>query len=173
MPGQLAEATVREVQGLGETRNELRGEDKMKLGVITLGLAFSMALAFLVVAGLPSMSGAGTCPDQDSDTICDPDDNCLTKFNPSQNDTNTDGYGNACDADWDDNGKAGPTDLGLWKVHFPHVNADATDLVIDCDEPPNNGVGPFDLGCWKATFPNPPGPSGKACADPVTPGACP
>ena len=145
----------------------------MKLGVITLTLAFSMALAFLVVAGLPSMSGAGSCPDQDSDTICDPDDNCLTHPNPSQTDTTGDGYGNVCDADWDNNGGVGGTDLGQWKVHFTHVNLDAKDPEIDCVEPPNNGVGGIELGCWKVGFAKPLGPSGKACANPTCTGCCP
>jgi hypothetical protein len=152
---------------------ELRGEGKMKLGVITLSLAFSMALAFLVVAGLPSMSGAGACPDQDSDTICDPDDNCLTLVNTSQNDVDSDGYGNACDADWDENGAVGGSDLGLWKVHFTHANLDPTDAIIDCSEPANQTVGGGELGCWKSTFTQSPGPSGKACADPTAPGTCP
>ncbi len=146
----------------------------MKLGVITLTLAFSMALAFLVVAGLPSMSGAGSCPDQDSDTICDPDDNCLTKPNPSQNDSNSDGYGNTCDADWDNNGAVGITDLGLWKVHFGHMTGDdGLDGDIDYDEAPNGAVGITDLGGWKVSFGLPPGPSGKACANPTAPGTCP
>jgi hypothetical protein len=129
----------------------------VKLGVITLTLAFSMALAFLVVAGLPSMSDAGPCPDQDSDTICDPDDNCLIKFNPTQTDTNGDGFGNVCDADWDNNGSVGATDLGLWKVHFGHVNLHAIDRDIDCVEPPNQIVGALELGCWKVCFGLPPG----------------
>jgi hypothetical protein len=132
-----------------------------------------MALAFLVVAGLPSLSDAGACPDQDSDTICDADDNCVLKANLSQNDTSSDGYGNACDSDWDNNGPTGATDLGLWKTHFGHVNVDALDLDIDCDEPPNQAVGPVDLGCWKVGFGGPPGPSGRPCADPTAPGTCP
>ena len=145
----------------------------MKLGVITLTLAFSMALAFLVVAGLPSMSGAGSCPDQDSDTICDPDDNCLTDPNPSQNDTTGDGYGNVCDQDWDNNGGVGGTDLGRWKLHFAHSNIEADDREIDCSEPPNQTVGGVELGCWKVAFAKPIGPSGKACADPRCTGCCP
>jgi hypothetical protein len=146
----------------------------MKLSVIALTLAFSMALAFLGVASLPSMSDAGACPDQDSDTICDADDNCLIKPNPTQNDTNSDGYGNHCDADWDNNGLTGFSDLGLWKGHLGHpVPGDAFDADIDYDEPAGTAVGFSDLAGWKAGLGLPPGPSGKACADPTAPGTCP
>ncbi len=131
----------------------------MKLGVITLTLAFSMAIAFLVVAGLPSMSDAGSCPDMDSDTICDPDDNCLTKPNPTQNDSNSDGYGNVCDPDWDNNGLVGFSDLGIWKSHLGHtIGTDATDVDVDADEPPGTAVGFSDLAVWKAFLGLPPGP---------------
>lgn len=36
-------------------------------------------------------------PDTDADTFCDPIDNCPSEFNPSQNDTDGDGAGDACD----------------------------------------------------------------------------
>ena len=54
-------------------------------------------------------------------------------------------------------------------IHFGHMTGDdASDADIDYDEAPNGAVGITDLGGWKVSFGLPPGPSGKACADPTT-----
>ena len=45
--------------------------------------------------------------DTDGDGIADELDNCLNKSNPAQIDTNSDGYGNACDADYNNDGVIG------------------------------------------------------------------
>ena len=61
----------------------------MRIGAITLTLAFSMGFAFLVLAGMPPASEAGPCPSTlDSDTIGDCVDNCTTVSNDAQIDTN-------------------------------------------------------------------------------------
>ena len=137
----------------------------MKTGVLTLTVAFTMALAFLLVAGFPPSSEAGACPDVDSDTICDPDDNCLTHPNLSQNDSNSDGYGNRCDPDLNNVLVVGNADKGLLLSSFgfsapnPSFNPDA-----DHSEPPDNAVGNPDKGTLLQFFGLPPGPSGKGCA---------
>jgi hypothetical protein len=62
----------------------------MRIGTITLTLAFSMALAFLVVGAFPPESGAGPCVDADVDTICDVgEDNCSAVANTPQIDTDS------------------------------------------------------------------------------------
>ena len=137
----------------------------MKTGVLTLTMAFTLALAFLLVAGFPPSSGAGSCPDADSDTVCDVDDNCLTHPNVSQTDSNTDGYGNRCDPDMTNSLAVGNGDKGLFLQSFgfafpaPGYNPDA-----DFDEPPNNAAGNGDKGILLQFFGLPPGPSGKSCA---------
>ena len=56
----------------------------------------------------PSAAACGRrtypCTDADGDGIPDAGDNCTEVANPTQCDTNDDGYGNACDADIDNSG---------------------------------------------------------------------
>jgi hypothetical protein len=55
-------------------------------------------------------SGAG---DRDGDGVIDALDNCLDVRNPDQRDTDRDGFGNACDADFDNDGRVDRADLGI------------------------------------------------------------
>jgi hypothetical protein len=103
--------------------------------------------------------GAGAAcvtSDTDGDGITDGLDNCTLVANPDQRDTNGDGYGNACDADLDNDGHINFTDLGALKsVFFRRGDLDA-DLNGD-------GVVNFgDLGIMKGSFFGVPGPSGVA-----------
>lgn len=41
--------------------------------------------------------GGPPCTDNDFDGVCDPSDNCPQDYNPSQNDSDADGIGDACD----------------------------------------------------------------------------
>ncbi len=96
-------------------------------------------------------------PDADEDGVPDDQDNCVELPNPPQRDSNSDGYGNVCDADLDDDGSVDFLDLGRMKAAFfstdPHadLNGDGT-------------VDFLDLGRMKSLFFQPPGPSGLACA---------
>jgi photosystem II stability/assembly factor-like uncharacterized protein len=97
--------------------------------------------------------------DSDGDGLPDGSDNCTEVANPTQCDTNQDGYGNACDADIDNSGIVNFSDLGLLRAAFlttpvdPEWNPDAD---FDC----NGAITPSDLGVMKAGFFRPPGPSG-------------
>ncbi len=134
----------------------------MKIGAITLTLAFSMAFAFLVLAGMPPASDAGPCPSTlDADGIGDCIDNCSTVDNATQIDTNSDGYGNKCDPDIDNDGTVGGGDLATLKANFlVAVPPASPDIDFDGD----GTVGGGDLAILKTFFLGPPGPSGLACA---------
>jgi hypothetical protein len=56
--------------------------------------------------------------DTDGDGFYDIHDNCTLTANADQRDTNGDGYGNACDADLDNNGTINFTDLATLKATF-------------------------------------------------------
>lgn len=91
--------------------------------------------------------------DTDRDTIVDVCDNCTLVANPSQCDTNGDGYGNICDPDLDNNGIVQSRDSRLFKEVFGTSDPDAD---FDC-----NGVVEIpDSRILKKYMGKPPGPSG-------------
>lgn len=107
----------------------------------------------------------------DDDGIGDCVDNCTDVFNPLQIDSNSDGYGNFCDADVDNDGVVGGSDLGaLKKVFLTAAPGPPYDADIDFDS--TCVIGGSVLGIMKKSFLGPPGPSGLACAnvDPDGPG---
>jgi hypothetical protein len=94
-----------------------------------------------------------TRQDADADGVADVLDNCTLVQNADQRDTNGDGFGNVCDADFDDNCAANFADLGHFKSVFFTADPDA-------DFDGDGSVGFADLGTFKALFMQPPGPSG-------------
>ncbi len=142
----------------------------MRIGVITLTLAFSMAFAFLILAGMPPASDAGPCPNTlDTDAIGDCVDNCSIKDNGDQLDTNSDGYGNACDPDFDQNNVVNLADRGiLLSVNALSEGDPGYNPDVDMDGNGNIGLG--DRGILLSFNGLPQGPSGRACAGTI---ACP
>lgn len=90
--------------------------------------------------------------DQDRDGIDDADDNCVLIENPDQRDSNGDGFGNACDADLNDDCVVNVVDLGLLKSVFFTADPDA-------DFNGDSIVNVVDLGIMKTGFFMAPGPS--------------
>jgi hypothetical protein len=59
-------------------------------------------------------------PDGDGDGVPDGCDNCTEVVNASQTDTDADGYGNACDGDFNNNGVVDFADYGRFRAMFGH-----------------------------------------------------
>ena len=94
-------------------------------------------------------------PDRDADQISDAVDNCVEVANPEQIDSNSDGFGNVCDADLNGDLVTNVIDLGLLRQRFFTADADA-DLNGD------GVVNVIDLGIMRLRFFTAPGPSGNA-----------
>ncbi|MEL7451450.1 MAG: M4 family metallopeptidase [Pseudomonadota bacterium] len=101
--------------------------------------------------------------DSDGDEVFDLQDNCTLVANADQRDTNADGFGNACDADLDNDCAVAFGDLGLMKAAFfqgkttPGWNEDAD---LNGDGAINFG----DLAILRSQFFSSPGPSGVTTA---------
>ena len=123
-----------------------------------------ISAAILLAVGVFSHSSYAA-DDLDGDGILDDQDNCIEAVNPNQRDTNSNGYGNACDADLDDNGVISFADLDLFKSAFGLGEADAGfDANADFD---GNGFVSFaDLDILKSLFGKAPGPAGSS-SDPA------
>jgi hypothetical protein len=97
-------------------------------------------------------------PDFDNDGIGDRGDNCTKAVNSSQYDTDGDGFGNLCDADYDNDGVVGFSDFGAYSQNFGTTNE-----VYMHAEPVGGGrqVGFGDFGFFAANFGSTPVPSGE------------
>jgi hypothetical protein len=95
--------------------------------------------------------------DTDGDGVLDANDNCVDDVNPSQLDTNYDGYGNRCDADLWNDGVVDDVDMEVL-----NKNVSGTDPHADLNG--DGVVGGADLAILASQHGGPPGPSGLACA---------
>ena len=122
---------------------------------------FRNALALTAVTALFALSVGAAPGDDDSDGVPNATDNCSEIANPDQRDTDRDGFGNACDADYNNDGRVDEADHALFKTAFgssagdPNFNAD-----VDHDGDGTVGIG--DMRLVQGT--ELPGPSGLACA---------
>ncbi len=92
--------------------------------------------------------------DSDSDGVLDYNDNCTLVANANQQDTDGDNYGNACDADFNNDMLVNSLDIGLFKAMF-FASGD-----IEADHNGDGVVNSLDIGLFKARFLQPVGPSG-------------
>ncbi len=120
------------------------------------GIPFWFQSAFLGVQGdfiIRATIDNFQVTDTDGDGVGDSEDNCTVAANPDQRDTDADGFGNACDPDFDNNCVVNAIDLGVFKSVFFTANADA-------DFNGDGLVNAIDLGILRTLFFNEPGPSG-------------
>lgn len=93
--------------------------------------------------------------DSDGDGVDDMSDNCIDVANPAQVDADNDGFGNYCDADFDNNCLTNFSDLNYMKSVFGSADPEG-DLN-------SSGLVNFaDLNLLKQMFRDPPGPSALA-----------
>ena len=96
--------------------------------------------------------------DLDADLIADELDNCLDDYNPGQSDGDGDGIGNACDADYDNDGRVGFSDIvpiiRSWKSRAGDPNFNPA---VDCDD--NGRIGIVDFSFWRDRLGEAPGPA--------------
>ena len=90
--------------------------------------------------------------DTDGDGIPDSRDNCTLVANPRQEDTDGDGYGNACDADLNNDGFVNSLDMALMRAQFARRGV-AGDINGD------GIVNSIDLSLFSSLFGKQPGPS--------------
>lgn len=115
------------------------------------GKHFMWALIFLLTSPL------SFAQDSDGDGIPDINDNCLQASNPSQFDADADLFGNACDADFDNNGIVNFLDIGFFASAFSTTNP-----LADLD---GNGIVNFlDFARIPPLFFLPPGPSASGAS---------
>jgi hypothetical protein len=111
----------------------------------------------------PSPAGCTAGTDPDADGVCAAADNCLAVANADQWDSNADGYGNACDSDFDGDGRVGGPDyLALGRA----FGARSPDPLYhpDLDADGDGAIGGPEYLRFGASWDGPPGPSGLACA---------
>lgn len=118
-------------------------------GPFVSGNSFQIQLVNFSSGVVTISSGADT----DGDGIPDSADNCIERANPGQQDSNGDGFGNACDADLNGDCLVNALDLGIFRSRFFTSDPDA-----DFDS--SGVVNPVDLGILRSLFFQPPGPSG-------------
>lgn len=141
----------------------------MKAGWMTMPLAFVATFAFLFAVGT---SGAGPDTDPDGDGVQTNMDNCSAAANTGQQDDDQDGYGNACDGDYNQDGIVGGPDFTAFAAAFGATSkTDANySYVVDCNS--DGIIGGPDFTCFAEQFKNGravggleggPGPSGRSC----------
>jgi len=123
--------------------------------LVPVALLGALALAFgSAFAGAPP-------PDTDGDGAPDALDNCVESANADQCDTDADGYGNVCDADFNNDGFVGGPDYNVLRTEFLQaVPPGDPDVDLTCD----GAIGNPDFNIFRARYGGFPGPSGLACA---------
>jgi hypothetical protein len=116
----------------------------------------TVAFAFVAAAGTP-------CADGDGDGVCDDADNCLVLANPSQDDGDSDGYGEACDLDTNNDCVITTADIGIVLSAITGGETEPPPSPFDVNL--DGFITTADIGVVLSGLSGPPpGPSGKSCA---------
>ncbi|MEO7387248.1 MAG: Ig-like domain-containing protein, partial [Gammaproteobacteria bacterium] len=120
------------------------------------------SFAYEMTDGTPASDTAAVSvnisPDTDSDGIADPEDNCTLLANPSQCDSDGDGYGNRCDGDLNNNGATNGQDTVLFRQQLGKLSVSPTYNPADMNC--NGAVNGQDTTLYRQRLGAPPGPSG-------------
>lgn len=98
--------------------------------------------------------------DTDADTVYDDSDNCINIANPEQIDSDSDGYGNHCDGDFNNNSSTNAQDYVLFKLQLGQPSTPPN--YNQCDMNANGFVNAQDYVLFRATLGAQAGPSGLA-----------
>jgi hypothetical protein len=101
--------------------------------------------------------------DTDGDGVLDGGDVCLVDPDPQQIDSDRDGFGNACDTDYDGDGVVGATDyLALLRAFAAVVGNPLYEPRMDADN--DGAIGVPEIRLLARLWGGPPGPSRLDCA---------
>jgi len=128
---------------------------------LTDSVAQPTAIGDSMSSGYTLQAGFMSVPDDDGDGLRSFVDNCSEVANPSQYDSNNDGYGNICDPDLDNNGIVNFLDYLEITATFTATPGDAN-WNPDADLNGDNIVNFLDISLFSPFFLNTPGPSGLA-----------
>ena len=136
-------------------------------------ISLSGAIAWIEVVNLDHQQmnaiddfGFTPVPDPDGDGVDSPFDNCSLRANPAQDDTDGDGCGNLCDADYGQSGTVSIADFGAYAQNFGTTNN------LYQHTPPINAtttVSIGDFGFYAQNFGKAPGPSGTTAGTTACP----
>ena len=130
----------------------------MKIG------ALATTLAVVMITGISFTAAAGPAGDGDSDGTFDVLDFCSADPqapSPVGCDTDTDGYGNRCDSDFNNDGF---TNLSDFNVFGPQLNTSGAPGFSVADMNCDGFVNLSDFNLFGPRLNQPPGPSGLSCA---------
>jgi len=135
------------------------------IGLIMRLTIFAAAIPFLLW-GMPALAADFDSNDFDADGVEDAFDNCSEAANDAQDDTDGDDCGNLCDADYDDDGIVGHSDVFRYAPFFGTGDSEE-----QCHFQPIPGclVGLSDFGFLLGAFGEIPGPSGTTAGTTACP----
>ncbi len=123
------------------------------------GLIIRSLLAGVVcVAGVVGASALTVPTDIDNDGLSNANDNCSEVANPDQTDTDQDGFGNACDPDFNNDGAVNFIDYAQLSAGFL-----GSDPLLDLNS--DGAVNFLDISILTDAFLGAPGPSGVAASN--------
>jgi cysteine-rich repeat protein len=99
-------------------------------------------------------------PDWDDDGIDDSCDNCSLRYNPAQIDTDADGCGNQCDADFTQDGTVGAGDFFEFAGAYGSLVPPASPNIDIGPDPLDGAIGAADFFILATSYGGAPGPSG-------------